>query len=70
MNFNSLEELYKKVFPALEIRSKELNHIFSEKEIWTYLAKNKWSNAVDLSLSQIIDDILKFDARKEDVYES
>lgn len=61
MNFNSLDELYNKVLPALTIKVNENNNIITEKEIWDYLSKEKWCKSVDLSLAEMINDILKLD---------
>lgn len=72
MEFNSLEELYKRLFPALEMRSKEINKIYSEQEIWDTLSKTKWMKKHDLSLFEMVNDILNFnliDNQKENTYE-
>lgn len=61
MNFNSLDELYKRVLPALEIKAKEYGNIISPKDIWDYLAKTVWPNSNDLTLAKMVDDILKCD---------
>ncbi len=61
MEFNSLEELYKRVTPALKIKANESNNTLIEKDIWDYLTYTKWVNGVDLTLAGIVDDILKCD---------
>lgn len=60
MKFNSLDELYKKILPALKMKVEENNNIITEKEIWDYLSREKWANSVDLTLAEIIDDVLDF----------
>lgn len=59
MEFNSLEDLYQRVLPALSIKSQENNGLITEKEIWDYLSKTKWINSIGLTLSEIVNDILK-----------
>lgn len=61
MEFNSLEELYRRVYPALKIKTNESNNTITEKDIWDYLTYTKWKNGVDLTLASIVDDILKCD---------
>ena len=61
VEFKSIEELKKRLMPALRLRKKELkkvNYFFSEDELWDYFSKNFWRNATNLSLSQMVDDIL------------
>ena len=62
MEFNSLNELKLRITPALEARVSELknNNItdISENDIWNYFKNNKWSVASDLSLAEMVNDIL------------
>lgn len=62
IKFNSLEELYKRLLPAMETKVNELmlNGIkyISVNDIWEYLRKTKWSKSKDLTLSECVDDIL------------
>lgn len=62
MKFNSLEELYNKLLPALETRVNELKlngiSYIKKEDIWNYLKINKWSKSIDLTLSKCVDDIL------------
>ena len=64
MKFNNLEELYERVYPALDIKSREYGGIISPEEIWNYFSKNVWPNSQDLTLAKIVDDILKCDITK------
>lgn len=62
IKFNSLEELYKRLIPAMTTKVNELklvgiNYITID-DIWNYLKKNKWSKSKDLTLSECVDDIL------------
>lgn len=59
---NSLETLYKKVLPALHTKKNELARnkmsFVNEKDIWNCLRKKKWNKTVDLTLFDIVNDIL------------
>lgn len=70
--FNSLKELYIKVRPVLTIKKNELkkigmNHIV-EADIWNYLKSEKWIKTTNLSLSELVNDILECDLEKLDIY--
>ena len=61
LEFRSIEELKKRLMPALRVRRKELkkqNIIVTEDELWNYFSKNFWKVATNLSLSMMVDDIL------------
>ena len=62
MKFNSLEELYNKLVPAMETKVNELKlngiSYISVDDIWNYNKKNNWIKSKDLTLSQCVDDIL------------
>lgn len=65
VTFESLEELYKRIKPALITKKNEMNRdgyiYIKEEDIWNYLKEIKWKNARDLSLSEMISDILNTD---------
>lgn len=60
--FSSLEELYKRVRPALKSKVDELqkygNLSISKYDLWKCLIINKWRSGNGLMLSDIVDDIL------------
>ena len=62
MKFNSLEELYNKLIPAMDTKVNELKlngiSYITIKDIWDYNKKNNWTKCKDLTLSQCVDDIL------------
>ena len=61
LEFRSIEELKKRLMPALRVRRKELkkqNCLVTEDELWDYFSKNFWKKATNLSLSMMVDDIL------------
>lgn len=65
LDFNSIEELYNRLQPALltkkeQMRRNGYNYI-KKQDIWNYLRDNKWKNSKDLSLYQMVSDILNTD---------
>ncbi len=72
LGFSSLNELYERLIPALNVKVNELirnkyNYIKKE-DIWNYLKDNKWSNARNLTLADMVDDILYCDNIELDKY--
>lgn len=70
--FSSQEELYKRVQPALRAKLAELHRLgypyIHIVDIWKYLVETKWKKAKDLTLSDIVSDIMHIDNRKLDEY--
>lgn len=60
--FNTAEELYNRVLPALRSKANEFkrDHIsyVSEKDIWNYLSRTVWNTKQDLEFYELIDSIL------------
>lgn len=59
--FTSLEELYKRVEPALNSKVRELKKLgysISKEDLWKCFVYNKWKYDNRLMLSDIVDDIL------------
>lgn len=70
--FSSIEELYKRLKPALMTKSDELkrngiDYITSE-DIWNYLKEYVWINSRNLRLFRMVDDILNADNEKIEDY--
>lgn len=62
--FHSLNDLYQRIYPALIVRKKELKRLgflIETNEIWNYLSQVKWKNANNLTLSDMVNDIMKVD---------
>ena len=62
MKFRSANELYKKLLPALatkvaDLRRNNIKHI-KEEDIWQYLKKHYWVKSKELSLNEVVNDIL------------
>ena len=65
MNFSSLEELYNRLKPALRTKRRELKEngygYLKIEDIWNYLKENKWRRSNNLSLNDMVSDILNAD---------
>lgn len=62
IKFGSLQELFIRVKPALRSKVKELKSVgykfISETDVFNYLKDNKWCKKSNLTLSELVDDIL------------
>ena len=62
LKFNSLEDLYKKLLPALRTKindfKKEGVSYVKEEDIWNYLNDKYWKNKSELTLGEMVNDIL------------
>lgn len=60
--FNSLEELYNRLKPALTTKVEEMHRsgliYIKEEDVWNYLKEVKWKTAIDLNLYQMVSDVL------------
>ena len=65
IEFKTVEELYKRVSPALYSKLKEIKRmgytLVTEKDIWNYLVDNDWKNRTNLELYDLISDIMNAD---------
>ena len=72
IEFNSLEELYNRLKPALLTKKEEMNRTIypyiKEEDIWNYLKEIKWKSAIGLTLAEMVDDILNTDEAIIDNY--
>ena len=72
IEFSSLEELYKRLKPALTTKCDEIKRegytYLKEEDIWNYLKEVKWRSSKDLSLHQMVSDILNLETEKIDSY--
>lgn len=72
IEFKTVEELYKRVSPALYSKLKELKRLgytlVTEKDIWNYLVDNEWKNRTNLELYDLISDIINADNYKINDY--
>ena len=72
MKFKSTEELFIRLRPALITKQQEMlrkGYFYIKiEDIWHYLAKAKWTNAYNLSLDEMANDILM--AEEEEIYKN
>lgn len=70
--FNTKEELYIRVKPALSAKLQELRRLnfkdIDEEDIFNYLSITKWSKSHELTLSDIVSDIIHVDNKKLDEF--
>ena len=79
--YKSQEELYQGLIPAIHVELKLLKKEkypgITESDIWNYLKESKWKNSINLTLSDMVQDILHTDnhefikykkSRKENVF--
>lgn len=66
------EKLYVFLSPALNVKMRILknrNYFYIKKEdVWNYLKEKKWPYAIDLTLAQMVDDIIHCDNKMIDLY--
>lgn len=72
IEFDTLQELYERIKPALFTKKAELKRngidYVKEEDIWNYLTEVKWINSRNLSLYQMVSDILNAENVKIDRY--
>ena len=75
IKFKSLEDLYKRILPALKTKTREIHKMgliyIHEEDIWNYLKTYKWVSSRDLDLGGMVNDIMGLDITelKKDVEE-
>lgn len=71
IEFQNLKELYNRLEPALTCKVADLKRNgyknTSKKDVWEFLANCKWISAEDLSLHQMVSDILN--SSNEEIYQ-
>ena len=62
LEIETIEDLYRRLRPALRTKRRSLRAQdkieMTEEEIWNYLRRSKWNQSKDLSLAEMVDDIL------------
>jgi len=70
--FCSIDDLYKKVLPALQAKVSELKreniNFVDTLDIWNYCIENIWRNKSDIRIYELVSDILNVDGIKLEVY--
>lgn len=72
VTFNSLQELYERILPALRAKKREMQRegypYIKEDDIWNYLKEVKWIHSKNLTLFDMVDDVLNEDSMRIDAY--
>ena len=72
--YKSQLELYQGLIPALNVKVKYLkranNKEITKEDIWNYLKETKWKNSIDLTLADMVQDILHTDNSELISYEN
>ena len=72
MKYNSQMELYKSLLPVFNVKKRLLRlssySDITNEDIWKYLASNKWKYSYNLTLSDIVNDIIMIDAEEINNY--
>lgn len=70
--FSSLEELYKRVEPALKSKVKDLTrsgvNYVQKADVWNYLKNNLWCKKNGLTLGEIVNDIMTVSNGELEIY--
>ena len=65
MEYNSLKELYRALIPAFNVKKRLIsNSIYKDirnEDIWKYLAENIWPYDINLTIGDIVNDIINVD---------
>lgn len=65
IKFTSLTDLYNRLLPALKCRKNEIKRLnisyVKEEDIWNYLKEKKWNISSNLTLADMVNDILNVD---------
>jgi len=63
--YRSQKELYLNLIPALNVKIKLLRRSnykdITREDVWNYLRDNKWKYSVDLTLADMVQDIIHVD---------
>lgn len=67
MEYKNQLELFKSLIPVFKVKERlikyeNINNI-KISDIWTYLANNKWKNSTNLTISDIVNDIITIDIK-------
>ena len=65
MEYKNQLELYQKLVPVFKVKERLINisqnNDVTINDIWHYLAINKWRNSTNLTLADIVNDIINID---------
>ena len=65
MEYQTLKDLYQHLIPAFNVKKRILSITkykdIEFEDIWQYLADNKWRTSIDLTIAEMVNDIIIFD---------
>ena len=67
MEYTSQEELYLALLPVFNVKKRILSitkYNIDNKSIWLYLINNKWKNSYNLTISEVVNDIITIEPEK------
>jgi hypothetical protein len=71
MEYNTAEELFKSLKGAFNVKLRMIKSKYdyiTMVDIWNYLKINKWSKDKNLSISEMVNDIIDVDITKVDIF--
>lgn len=71
MKYNSQEELFKSLRGAFQVKLRIIKDEYDYikmVDIWNYLKINKWCKDKNLSISEMVNDIIDVDIEKVDLF--
>ena len=70
--YKSQQELYEGLIPAINVKLKMLKNseyqYITKEDIWNFLKETKWKNSVDLTLGEMVNDIIHIENKDIDIY--
>lgn len=70
--YKSQKELYLSLIPALNVKLRLLKNSdyknIDKIDIWNYLKISKWKNSINLTISEMVNDIIHADNKDIDIY--
>ena len=67
--YTNIKELFNDLKPAFNVKLRLINKDYdyiTRNDIWNYLKINKWCKDVNLTISEMVDDIIMVDIDKVD----
>lgn len=68
MEYTSQYDLYKNLLPVFNVKKRLILHSkyknITNEDIWLYLIETKWKKSYNLSISEIVNDIITIDLEK------
>ncbi len=72
LNINTLNDLYERLIPALNVKVNEIKRLgikyIKKEDVWNYLFEKVWALKSNLTLSEMVDDIINVDTNCLDKY--